>query len=114
MYSLYVVQSETVIDMSELENEFSQVRPLRSNVVASGENGYTTKILDKGDYYYTGKLASTPTSQAILIILPLCYLSLVIGIIIIVILAIQLLTEIKTINHQYDIIRTLVYEMVIL
>mgnify|MGYP006889193743 CR=1 FL=1 len=81
MYSLYAVQSETVIDMSELENEFSQVRPLSSNVVASGENGYTTKILDKGDYYYTGKLASTPTSQAILIILPLCYLSLVIGII---------------------------------
>ena len=81
MYSLYVVQSETVIDMSELENEFPQVRPLNSNVVASGENGYTTKILDKGSYYYTGKLASTPTSQAILIILPLCYLSLVIGII---------------------------------
>lgn len=68
IYSLYVVQSEAVIDMSELENAFSQVRPLNSNVVASGENGYTTKILDKGDYYYTGKLASTPTSQAILII----------------------------------------------
>ena len=64
MYSLYVVQSETVIDMSELENVFPQVRPLNSNVVSSGENGYTTKILDKGDYYYTGKLASTPTSQA--------------------------------------------------
>ena len=31
MYSLYVVQSETVIDMSELENEFPQVRPLNSN-----------------------------------------------------------------------------------
>ena len=59
MYSLYVVQSETVIDMSELENVFPQVRPLNSNVVSSGENGYTTKILDKGDYYYTGKLAST-------------------------------------------------------
>ena len=114
MYSLYVVQSETVIDMSELENEFSQVRPLSSNVVASGENGYTTKILDKGDYYYTGKLASTPTSQAILIILPLCYLSLVIGIISIVILAVQLLQEIKTIKHQYDIIRTLGNEVVIL
>ncbi|MFR1480631.1 MAG: FtsX-like permease family protein, partial [Hydrogeniiclostridium mannosilyticum] len=41
MYSLYVAQSETVIDMSELENEFPQVRPLNSNVVASGENGYT-------------------------------------------------------------------------
>ena len=67
MYSLYVAQSETVIDMSELENEFPQVRPLNSNVVASGENGYTTKILDKGNYYYMGKLASTPTSQAILI-----------------------------------------------
>ena len=95
MYSLYVAQSETVIDMSELENEFPQVRPLNSNVVASGENGYTTKILDKGNYYYMGKLASTPTSQAILIILPLCYLSLVIGIISIVILAVQLLTEVK-------------------
>lgn len=93
MYSLYVAQSETVIDMSELENEFPQVRPLNSNVVASGENGYTTKILDKGNYYYMGKLASTPTSQAILIILPLCYLSLVIGIISIVILAVQLLTD---------------------
>ena len=114
MYSLYVVQSETVIDMSELENEFPQVRPLNSNVVASGENGYTTKILDKGNYYYTGKLASTPTSQAILIILPLCYLSLVIGIISIAILAVQLLTEIKTIKHQYDVIRTLGNEVVIL
>ena len=103
MYSLYVVQSETVIDMSESENEFPQVRPLNSNVVASGENGYTTKILDKGNYYYTGKLASTPTSQAILIILPLCYLSLVIGIISIVILAVQLLTEVKTIKRQYDV-----------
>ena len=107
MYSLYVVQSKAVIDMSELENTFPQVRPLNSNVVASGENGYTTKILDNGDYYYTGKLASTPTSQAILIILPLCYLSLVIGIISIVILAVQLLTEVKTIKRQYNVIRTL-------
>lgn len=106
MYSLYVAQSETVIDMSELENEFPQVRPLNSNVVASGENGYTTKILDKGNYYYMGKLASTPTSQAILIILPLCYLSLVIGIISIVILAVQLLTEVKTIKRQYNVMRT--------
>ena len=106
MYSLYVVQSKAVIDMSELENTFPQVRPLNSNVVASGENGYTTKILDNGDYYYTGKLASTPTSQAILIILPLCYLSLVIGIISIVILAVQLLTEVKTIKRQYNVIRT--------
>ena len=114
MYSLYVVQSETVIDMSELENEFPQVRPLNSNVVASGENGYTTKILDNGDYYYTGKLASTPTSQAILIILPLCYLSLVIGIISIVILAVQLLTEVKTIKRQYDVMRTLGNEVVVL
>ena len=114
MYSLYVVQSETVIDMSESENEFPQVRPLNSNVVASGENGYTTKILDKGNYYYTGKLASTPTSQAILIILPLCYLSLVIGIISIVILAVQLLTEVKTIKRQYDVMRTLGNEVVVL
>ena len=114
MYSLYVVQSETVIDMSELESEFPQVRPLNSNVVASGENGYTTKILDNGDYYYTGKLASTPTSQAILIILPLCYLSLVIGIISIVILAVQLLTEVKTIKRQYDVMRTLGNEVVVL
>lgn len=114
MYSLHVVQSETVIDMSELENEFPQVRPLNSNVVASGENGYTTKILDKGNYYYTGKLASTPTSQAILIILPLCYLSLVIGIISIVILAVQLLTEVKTIKRQYDVMRTLGNEVVVL
>ena len=114
MYSLYVVQSETVIDMSELENEFPQVRPLNSNVVASGENGYTTKILDKGDYYYTGKLASTPTSQAILIILPLCYLSLVIGIISIVILAVQLLTEVKTVKRQYGVMRTLGNEVVVL
>lgn len=114
MYSLYVVQSETVIDMSELENEFPQVRPLNSNVVASGENGYTTKILDKGNYYYTGKLASTPTSQAILIILPLCYLSLVIGIISIAILAVQLLTEVKTIKHQYDVMRTMGNEVVVL
>lgn len=114
MYSLYVVQSETVIDMSELENVFPQVRPLNSNVVSSGENGYTTKILDKGDYYYTGKLASTPTSQAILIILPLCYLSLVIGIISIVILAVQLLTEVKTIKRQYDVMRTLGNEVVVL
>ena len=114
MYSLYVVQSETVIDMSELEIEFPQVRPLNSNVVASGENGYTTKILDKGNYYYTGKLASTPTSQAILIILPLCYLSLVIGIISIVILAVQLLTEVKTIKRQYDVMRTLGNEVVVL
>ena len=114
MYSLYVVQSETVIDMSELENEFPQVRALNSNVVASGENGYTTKILDKGNYYYTGKLASTPTSQAILIILPLCYLSLVIGIISIVILAVQLLTEVKTIKRQYDVMRTLGNEVVVL
>lgn len=114
MYSLYVVQSETVIDMSELESEFPQVRPLNSNVVASGENGYTTKILDKGNYYYTGKLASTPTSQAILIILPLCYLSLVIGIISIVILAVQLLTEVKTIKRQYDVMRTLGNEAVVL
>ena len=114
MYSLYVVQSETVIDMSELENEFPQVRALNSNVVASGENGYTTKILDKGNYYYTGKLASTPTSQAILIILPLCYLSLVIGIISIAILAVQLLTEVKTIKHQYDVMRTMGNEVVVL
>lgn len=114
MYSLYVVQSETVIDMSELESEFPQVRPLNSNVVASGENGYTTKILDKGNYYYTGKLASTPTSQAILIILPLCYLSLVIGIISIAILAVQLLTEVKTIKRQYDVMRTLGNEVVVL
>lgn len=114
MYSLYVVQPETVIDMSELESEFPQVRPLNSNVVASGENGYTTKILDKGNYYYTGKLASTPTSQAILIILPLCYLSLVIGIISIVILAVQLLTEVKTIKRQYDVMRTLGNEVVVL
>ena len=114
MYSLYVVQSETVIDMSELENEFPQVRALNSNVVASGENGYTTKILDKGDYYYTGKLASTPTSQAILIILPLCYLSLVIGIISIVILAVQLLTEVKTVKRQYGVMRTLGNEVVVL
>ena len=114
MYSLYVVQSETVIDISELESEFPQVRPLNSNVVASGENGYTTKILDKGNYYYTGKLASTPTSQAILIILPLCYLSLVIGIISIVILAVQLLTEVKTIKRQYDVMRTLGNEVVVL
>lgn len=114
MYRLYVVQSETVIDMSELESEFPQVRPLNSNVVASGENGYTTKILDKGNYYYTGKLASTPTSQAILIILPLCYLSLVIGIISIVILAVQLLTEVKTIKRQYDVMRTLGNEVVVL
>ena len=114
MYSLYVVQSETVIDMSELESEFPQVRPLNSNVVASGENGYTTKILDKGNYYYTGKLASTPPSQAILIILPLCYLSLVIGIISIVILAVQLLTEVKTIKRQYDVMRTLGNEVVVL
>ena len=114
MYSLYVVQSETVIDMSELESEFPQVRPLNSNVVASGENGYTTKILDKGNYYYTGKLASTPTSQAILIILPLCYLSLVIGIISIVILAVQLLTEVKTIKRQYDVMRTLGNEVIVL
>ena len=114
MYSLYVVQSETVIDMSELESEFPQVRPLNSNVVASGENGYTTKILDKGNYYYTGKLASTPTSQAILIILPLCYLSLVIGIISIVILSVQLLTEVKTIKRQYDVMRTLGNEVVVL
>ena len=114
MYSLYVVQSETVIDMSELESEFPQVRPLNSNVVASGENGYTTKILDKGNYYYTGKLASMPTSQAILIILPLCYLSLVIGIISIVILAVQLLTEVKTIKRQYDVMRTLGNEVVVL
>lgn len=114
MYSLYVVQSETVIDMSELESEFPQVRPLNSNVVASGENGYTTKILDKGNYYYTGKLASTPTSQAILIILPLCYLSLVIGIISIVILAVQLLTEVKTIKRQYDVLRIMGNEVVVL
>lgn len=114
MYSLYVVQSETVIDMSELENEFPQVRALNSNVVASGENGYTTKILDKGNYYYTGKLASTPTSQAILIILPLCYLSLVIGIISIAILAVQLLTEVKTIKHLYDVMRTMGNEVVVL
>ena len=114
MYSLYVVQSETVIDMSELESEFPQVRPLNSNVVASGENGYTTKILDKGNYYYTGKLASTPTSQAILIILPLCYLSLVIGIISIVILAVQLLTEVKTIKRQYDVMRMLGNEVIVL
>lgn len=114
MYSLYVVQSETVIDMSELESEFPQVRPLNSNVVTSGENGYTTKILDKGNYYYTGKLASTPTSQAILIILPLCYLSLVIGIISIVILAVQLLTEVKTIKRQYDVMRTLGNEVFVL
>ena len=114
MYSLYVVQSETVIDMSELENEFPQVRSLNSNVVASGENGYTTKILDKGDYYYTGKLASTPTSQAILIILPLCYLLLVIGIISIVILAVQLLTEVKTVKRQYGVMRTLGNEVVVL
>lgn len=113
-YGNGVVQSETVIDMSELESEFPQVRPLNSNVVASGENGYTTKILDKGNYYYTGKLASTPTSQAILIILPLCYLSLVIGIISIVILAVQLLTEVKTIKRQYDVMRMLGNEVIVL
>ena len=59
-------------------------------------------------------MASTPTSQAILIILPLCYLSLVIGIISIVILAVQLLTEVKTIKRQYDVMRTLGNEVVVL
>jgi len=102
IYSLYVVQSDAVIDMSELESTFPQIRPLNSNVVASGENGYSSKILDSGNYYYTGKLASTSTSQAILIVLPLCYLALVIGIISIVILAVQLLTEVKTIKRQYQ------------
>lgn len=37
----------------------------------------------------------------------MCYLSLVIGIISIVILAVQLLTEVKTIKRQYNVIRTL-------
>lgn len=113
IYSIYVVQTDAVIDMNELEDTFSQLRPLSSNVVASGENGYTTKLLDRGDYY-TGKLASTPTSQAIMIIFPLCYLSLVIGIISIVILAIQLLTEVKTIKRQYDLMRTMGTEVVVL
>ena len=113
IYSIYVVQTDAVIDMYELEDTFSQLRPLSSNVVASGENGYTTKILDRGDYY-TGKLASTPTSQAIMIIFPLCYLSLVIGIISIVILAVQLLTEVKTIKCQYDLMRTMGTEVVVL
>lgn len=113
IYSIYVVQTDAVIDMYELEDTFSQLRPLSSNVVASGENGYTTKILDRGDYY-TGKLASTPTSQAIMIIFPLCYLSLVIGIISIVILAVQLLTEVKTIKRQYDLMRTMGTEVVVL
>ena len=113
IYSIYVVQTDAVIDMNELEDTFSQLRPLSSNVVASGENGYTTKLLDRGDYY-TGKLASTPTSQAIMIIFPLCYLSLVIGIISIVILAVQLLTEVKTIKCQYDLMRTMGTEVVVL
>ena len=113
IYSIYVVQTDAVIDMYELEDTFSQLRPLSSNVVASGENGYTTKILDRGDYY-TGKLASTPTNQAIMIIFPLCYLSLVIGIISIVILAVQLLTEVKTIKRQYDLMRTMGTEVVVL
>lgn len=113
IYSIYVVQTDAVIDMNELEDTFSQLRPLSSNVVASGENGYTTKLLDRGDYY-TGKLASTPTSQAIMIIFPLCYLSLVIGIISIVILAVQLLTEVKTIKRQYDLMRTMGTEVVVL
>ena len=113
IYSIYVVQTDAVIDTYELEDTFSQLRPLSSNVVASGENGYTTKLLDRGDYY-TGKLASTPTSQAIMIIFPLCYLSLVIGIISIVILAVQLLTEVKTIKRQYDLMRTMGTEVVVL
>ena len=90
------------------------MKPLNSNVAASGENGYSSKILDNGNYYYTGKLASTPTSQAILIVLPLCYLSMVIGIIGIVILAVQLLTEVKTIKRQYDILRILGNEITVL
>ena len=107
IYSLYVVQSDAMIDMSELESTFPQIRPLNSNVVASGENGYSSKILDSENYYNTGKLASTATSQAILIVLPLCYLALVIGIISIVILAVQLLTEVKTIKRQYAVMRIL-------
>ena len=114
IYSLYVVQSDAMIDMSELESTFPQIRPLNSNVVASGENGYTSKILDSGNDYYTGKLANTSTSQAILIVLPLCYLALVIGIISIVILAVQLLTEVKTIKCQYDVMRILGNEVTVL
>ena len=114
IYSLYVVQFDTVMDVSELENIFPQIKPMNSNVVASGENGYSSKILDNGNYYYTGKLASTPTSQAILIVLPLCYLSLIIGIISIVILAVQLLTEVKIIKRQYDVMRILGNEVTVL
>lgn len=117
MYGLCVVRSDAVIDssiLSELENTFPQIKPLNSNVVTSGENGYSSKLFDNKSYYYTGKLADTPTSQAILIILPLCYLSLVIGIISIVILAIQLQTEIKTIKCHYDVMRTLGNEIAIL
>ena len=61
------------------------------------------------------KLTNKPiTAVAILIILPLCYLSLVIGIISIVILAVQLLTEVKTIKRQYNVMRTLGNEVIVL
>ncbi|MDO4554664.1 MAG: ABC transporter permease [Lachnospiraceae bacterium] len=110
LYSLFVANSLELMDsdiFQELEERFPQIRPLNSNAVTVGENGFSSKLLDSDADYYSGKLAETPTSQAILIILPLFYLSLVICIISIVILAVQLLTEGNMLKKHYDLMQTL-------
>lgn len=110
LYSLFVANSLELINsdiFDELQEKFPQIETINSNAVTVGENGFSSKLLNSEADYYNGKLAETPTSQAILIILPLFYLSLVICIISIVILAIQLLTEGTTMKKHYNLMQIL-------
>lgn len=97
-YSLFAANTNEILDdkvISELENHFQDVRRLSDNIVADDGMGYATKLCFGKSNYITTKYELKSTNQAILLVIPLLYLSIIICVMGLVIISMRLLSDKK-------------------
>ena len=97
-YSLFVANTNELLDdksISELEKKFVNTRRLSEHIVADDGSGYSTKLCFGKKNYITTKYELKSANQAILLVIPLLYLSIIAGVIGLVIISVRLLSDKK-------------------
>lgn len=97
-YSLFVANTNELLDdksISELEKKFVNTRRLSEHIVADDGSGYSTKLCFGKKNYVTTKYELKSANQAILLVIPLLYLSIIAGVIGLVIISVRLLSDKK-------------------
>lgn len=91
----------------DLQSRFDTLKLIPLNISKSDEEGYITRLIYNDTDYISGKYATQSTTQSIIIMLPLFYLALIVGIIGTVILAVQLLSENNKNLRHYNMLKVL-------